>query len=105
MVLVHSRIRRVFYAVESRNGALGSVCALHQLSRLNHHFNVFRFVPAPAPQQPVGAQTRPPSQAIAALPQQQGRQEQPQPPSGSPQPPPRTRLKTDPAAAAASAGE
>ena len=42
MALVHSRIRRLFYAVPSMQGALGSVFMLHTEPSLNHKFQVVR---------------------------------------------------------------
>ncbi|KAF8771665.1 putative inactive tRNA-specific adenosine like protein [Argiope bruennichi] len=42
MALVHSRIRRVFYAHRSPRGALESQCKLHLQDGLNHHYEVFR---------------------------------------------------------------
>lgn len=43
MALVHSRIRRLVYALPSANrGALGSRYRLHTEPSLNHHFQVFR---------------------------------------------------------------
>ncbi|CAL1290934.1 unnamed protein product [Larinioides sclopetarius] len=42
MALVHSRIRRVFYAHPSPHGALGTQCRLHLQDGLNHHYEVFR---------------------------------------------------------------
>ena len=41
MALVHSRIRRVVYAVQDpKCGALGSRMSIHQLPQLNHKFRV-----------------------------------------------------------------
>ncbi|EDV26852.1 uncharacterized protein TRIADDRAFT_54182 [Trichoplax adhaerens] len=43
MALVHSRIKRVFYAVEDKEyGALGSRYKIHVHEGLNHHFEVFK---------------------------------------------------------------
>ena len=43
MALVHSRIRRVFYAVPAEgHGTLGSRHELHTQASLNHHFQVVR---------------------------------------------------------------
>ena len=43
MALVHSRIRRVVYALPSADqGALGSRYRLHTERALNHHFAVYR---------------------------------------------------------------
>ena len=41
MAMVHSRVRRVFYACPSPEGALGSKYRLHTQKGLNHHFDVF----------------------------------------------------------------
>jgi len=43
MALVHSRVRRVFYARQQQHGALGSACMLHTMAQLNHHFLVFHY--------------------------------------------------------------
>jgi tRNA-specific adenosine deaminase 3 len=41
MALVHSRVRRVVYALKDPAvGALGSCISLHQLKPLNHHYEV-----------------------------------------------------------------
>ena len=42
MALVHSRIRRLFYAIESPGGALGSRYRVHTVRSLNHHYQVVR---------------------------------------------------------------
>ena len=42
MALIHSRIRRLFYAVPSAQGALGSIFMLHTEPSLNHKFQVVR---------------------------------------------------------------
>lgn len=43
MALVHSRFKRVFYAVQRKDfGALGSRWAVHQQDSLNHHYEVYR---------------------------------------------------------------
>lgn len=42
MALVHSRVRRVFYACASPTGALGSLAKVHTLRGLNHHYEVFK---------------------------------------------------------------
>lgn len=41
MGLVHSRIKRVFYSVGSGKGALGTLCKIHTVKDLNHHYEVF----------------------------------------------------------------
>ncbi|GBG25857.1 tRNA-specific adenosine deaminase subunit TAD3 [Hondaea fermentalgiana] len=42
MALLHSRVRRVFYASPNpRRGALGSCARIHCHEQLNHHFQVF----------------------------------------------------------------
>lgn len=41
MALIHSRIKRVFYGRKSTNGALGSLCKIHTVKDLNHHYEVF----------------------------------------------------------------
>ncbi|XP_066142924.1 probable inactive tRNA-specific adenosine deaminase-like protein 3 [Euwallacea fornicatus] len=41
MGLVHSRINRVFYGVSSSNGGLGTLCKIHTVKNLNHHYEVF----------------------------------------------------------------
>ncbi|KAJ8430432.1 hypothetical protein Cgig2_025859 [Carnegiea gigantea] len=47
MALVHQRIRRIFYAYPNPNaGALGSVHRLQGEKSLNHHYAVFRVIPA-----------------------------------------------------------
>lgn len=42
MALVHSRANRVFYGKSSENGALGTLCKLHTVKDLNHHYEVFK---------------------------------------------------------------
>ncbi|XP_048390039.1 probable inactive tRNA-specific adenosine deaminase-like protein 3 [Stegostoma tigrinum] len=42
MALVHSRIRRVFYATPSPDGALGTKYKIHTKKDLNHHYDVFK---------------------------------------------------------------
>ena len=42
MALVHSRIRRVLYALPAADGALGSAFSLHTERSLNHHFQAAR---------------------------------------------------------------
>lgn len=44
MCLLHSRVRRVFYGCDDRNGGLKSHVHLHYVPQLNHHFRVFRGV-------------------------------------------------------------
>lgn len=41
MALIHSRVKRVFYRIPSENGALGSLCKIHTVKELNHHYEVF----------------------------------------------------------------
>lgn len=41
MALVHSRIKRVFYSRASAKGALGTLCKIHTVKELNHHYEVF----------------------------------------------------------------
>lgn len=41
MALVHSRAKRVFYGTKSEFGALGSLCKIHTVRDLNHHYEVF----------------------------------------------------------------
>lgn len=41
MALVHSRAKRVFFGAKSKNGALGSLCKIHTVRNLNHHYEVF----------------------------------------------------------------
>ncbi|XP_044265930.1 probable inactive tRNA-specific adenosine deaminase-like protein 3 [Tribolium madens] len=41
MALVHSRAKRVFYGVKSAKGALGSLCKIHIVENLNHHYEAF----------------------------------------------------------------
>ncbi|XP_066487060.1 probable inactive tRNA-specific adenosine deaminase-like protein 3 [Tiliqua scincoides] len=42
MALVHSRIERVFYGVQSSHGALGTNYHIHSRKDLNHRYEVFR---------------------------------------------------------------
>ncbi|XP_067843824.1 probable inactive tRNA-specific adenosine deaminase-like protein 3 isoform X2 [Heptranchias perlo] len=42
MALVHSRIRTVFYATFSPDGALGTKYKIHTKKDLNHHYDVFK---------------------------------------------------------------
>lgn len=49
MALVHSRIRRVYFReINPQYGALSSHYSFHSLRALNHHYRVFRVIPAPA---------------------------------------------------------
>lgn len=41
MALVHSRVKRVFYGVSCKNGGLETLCKLHTVKDLNHHYEVF----------------------------------------------------------------
>lgn len=41
MALVHSRVKRVFYGTKSSNGGLGTLCKIHTVKSLNHHYEVF----------------------------------------------------------------
>ncbi|XP_072377741.1 probable inactive tRNA-specific adenosine deaminase-like protein 3 [Diabrotica undecimpunctata] len=41
MALVHSRAKRVFFGVKSSHGALESLCKIHTVKDLNHHYEVF----------------------------------------------------------------
>ena len=41
MALTHSRVTRVFYGLKSSNGALGTLCKVHTVKDLNHHYEVF----------------------------------------------------------------
>lgn len=41
MALIHSRAKRVFYGRKSQNGGLGSLCKIHTVKDLNHHYEVF----------------------------------------------------------------
>lgn len=45
MALVHSRVRRVFYAAAAPHGVLGSAAKVHTVRALNHHYQVFRGPP------------------------------------------------------------
>lgn len=42
MALVHSRVNKVFYGKSSENGGLGTLCKLHTVKDLNHHYEVFK---------------------------------------------------------------
>ncbi|XP_055536556.1 probable inactive tRNA-specific adenosine deaminase-like protein 3 [Wyeomyia smithii] len=42
MALVHSRVRRVFFHLSTKNGALLSITKVHCVKELNHHYEVFR---------------------------------------------------------------
>ena len=44
MCLLHSRVRRVIYGCDDKNGGLKSHVHLHYVPKLNHHFRVFRGV-------------------------------------------------------------
>ncbi|KAK9876146.1 hypothetical protein WA026_011263 [Henosepilachna vigintioctopunctata] len=41
MALIHSRAKRVFYGKSSENGGLGTLCKIHTVKNLNHHYEVF----------------------------------------------------------------
>lgn len=41
MALVHSRVKRVFYGAVSKRGGLGTLCKVHIVKDLNHHYEVF----------------------------------------------------------------
>lgn len=41
MALIHSRVKRVFYGARSSNGGLGTLCKIHTVKDLNHHYEVF----------------------------------------------------------------
>nr|CAH7744172.1 unnamed protein product [Callosobruchus chinensis] len=41
MALIHSRAFRVFYGTSSTNGGLGTLCKVHTVKDLNHHYEVF----------------------------------------------------------------
>lgn len=41
MALIHSRIKRVIYGSQSTNGGLGTLCKIHTVKDLNHHYEVF----------------------------------------------------------------
>lgn len=41
MAFIHSRVKRVFYGLKSSNGALGTLCKIHIVKDLNHHYEVF----------------------------------------------------------------
>lgn len=41
MALVHSRAKRVFYGAKSRIGGLGTLCKIHCIGNLNHHYEAF----------------------------------------------------------------
>ena len=42
MALLHSRIRRVFYGADLKEGGLGSAYKIHTVQHFNHHFQVFK---------------------------------------------------------------
>ncbi|XP_014257381.1 probable inactive tRNA-specific adenosine deaminase-like protein 3 [Cimex lectularius] len=44
MALVHSRVKKVFYSVPSKNGVLGTSLKLHVVKALNHHYEVYKGV-------------------------------------------------------------
>lgn len=41
MALIHSRVKRVFFGAKSANGGLGTLCKIHTIKELNHHYEVF----------------------------------------------------------------
>lgn len=41
MALVHSRVKRVFYGARSKTGGLVTLCKVHTVKDLNHHYEVF----------------------------------------------------------------
>lgn len=41
MALIHSRVKRVFYGAKSSNGGLETLCKIHAVKYLNHHYEVF----------------------------------------------------------------
>lgn len=41
MALIHSRAKRVFYGARSYLGALGTLCKIHCVDNLNHHYEAF----------------------------------------------------------------
>ncbi|KAG5894833.1 hypothetical protein JTB14_033676 [Gonioctena quinquepunctata] len=41
MGLIHSRVKRVFFGAKSSNGGLGTLCKIHTLKDLNHHYEVW----------------------------------------------------------------
>lgn len=41
MALIHSRAKRVFYGAVGNSGGLGSLCKIHTVKDLNHHYEVF----------------------------------------------------------------
>lgn len=41
MALIHSRAKRVFYGATSQLGALGTLCKIHCVNNLNHHYEAF----------------------------------------------------------------
>lgn len=41
MALIHSRVKRVFYGVSTKNGGLETLCKIHTVKDLNHHYEVF----------------------------------------------------------------
>lgn len=44
MALTHSRVRRVFFHHNTKNGGLGSLSKVHCAKGLNHHYEVFQIV-------------------------------------------------------------
>ena len=42
MALVHSRIRRLVYALPAPGGACGSAYRVHTIPSINHHYQVVR---------------------------------------------------------------
>ena len=42
MALVHSRISKIYYVLDSEVGYLNTKCKIHCLSSLNHNFEVFK---------------------------------------------------------------
>lgn len=41
MALIHSRAKRVFFGTKSSNGGLETLCKIHTVKDLNHHYEVF----------------------------------------------------------------
>lgn len=41
MAMIHSRAKRVFYGTKTSNGGLGTLCKIHTVKDLNHHYEVF----------------------------------------------------------------
>ncbi|KAJ8924155.1 hypothetical protein NQ315_006939 [Exocentrus adspersus] len=41
MGMIHSRVKRVFFGVRTSNGALATLCKIHTVRDLNHHYEVF----------------------------------------------------------------